>query len=998
MTVSAAERRILESLPHLVWTTLPDGRSDYFSTRWLEYTGMDVSGNATAWTLVHPDDTARCAATWNASFASGAPYEIEYRLRRKDGVYRWHLGLAHAVRADDGTIAQWIGTSTDIEDQKSAEERERFLAATSLLFGASLDYTATLTGIVTAAVPHMAELCVIDLIEEDASADTHQELTLAALVHVDPEKTELAKEYRRRFPATLNDPTGPAAAIRTRQPQLHAEVSELSRANPERKALIDEIGVTSTLIAPLIIRGKAIGTMAFARGPSRRPFEPADVDVAMDVARRAAISIDNARLYQKALDEEARLHIAMDAGGMGSWEWELRGGRLIWSPSLERIHGIPVGSFGGAFEDYERGIHPDDRARVVVQIQAALARHEELRISYRILRPDGAVRSIEASGRLVLDGRGEPWRVLGVCIDVTDRKAAEDLREREGAKRDFIAEAAAALSSSLDYRTTLAAVVRLAVPRLADWCSVNVVSDDAAPDHVAVAHVDPAKVAMAEELVKRYPPNPAATSGLPNVLRTGRSELYSEITQAMLEAGAVDAEHLRILRELRLESAMVVPLVARGRVLGAMTFVFAQSGRRFTKDDLAFAEDVARRAATAMDNARLYASERKARRHADEANRAKDEFLATVSHELRTPLNAMLGWTRMLRTGDLSRDKHERALEVIERNTLSQAQLVEDLLDIARINSGKLRLHVQSVAVLKVIEQAVDSLRLAMDAKSIHLEMKLDPHVGEIFGDTTRLQQVVWNLLSNAIKFTPKGGRIEIVLERDESNVVLAVIDDGRGISPAFLPHVFERFRQAEGGITRAHGGLGLGLAISRHLVELHGGTIDVQSDGEGKGSTFRAVFPISHQHEREEITGRTRATDATFQPSKVLEGLRILVVDDEADTRDLLVLILEGSGAIVTSAHSLASALEAFARQRPDVLLSDIAMPDGDGYELIESIRKLPPERGGSVPAAAVTAYARAEDRRRALNAGFLMHVPKPVEPGELVAVVANLARFSRL
>ncbi|MEO6418842.1 MAG: ATP-binding protein, partial [Polyangiaceae bacterium] len=809
-------------------------------------------------------------------------------------------------------------------------------------------------------------------------------------------KIEVVRRYRDRYPANLDDASVLAHAIRAGEPQLH--MNSVPPSNPEQAALFGEIGIASSIIIPLVIRGRVIGTMSLARGPSARPFTQADLEVSIEVGRRAAISIDNARLYQKALDEEARLRVAMDAGGMGSWEWDIVGERVSWSPSLEKIHGIPAGSFGGTFEDYQRDMHPDDRARVLPTIQQTLAERKEHRVSYRIIRPDGEVRWIEAWGKFVLDEAGVPVRLLGVCMDITERKVAEEKRQREDAKRDFIAEATAALSSSLDYRTTLTAVARLAVPTLADWCSVHVVGDDeTSVRQVAVTHVDPAKVAMAESLGKRYPPDPNAITGVPNVLRTGRSELYTEIPQSLLAAGAVDAEHLRLILELRLESAMVVPLVARGRTLGAMTFIFADSGRRYTTEDLAFAEDLARRAGTAMDNARLYDSEQKARRHADEANRAKDEFLATVSHELRTPLNAMLGWTRMLRTGDLPRDKHDRALEVIERNTLSQAQLVEDLLDIARIVSGKLRLNVQSVPVVNAVEQAVDSLRLAVDAKSIHLEMKLDADAGEITGDPTRLQQIVWNLLSNAIKFTPKEGRIQILLERGESSVTLEVTDDGKGISPAFLPYVFDRFRQADGGITRTHGGLGLGLAISRHLVELHGGTMEVSSPGEGKGATFKAVFPISQRHARDGVPVRQRTSDTEVAPSPALKGLRVLVVDDEADTRDLLVAILERGGAVVTTASSLATALAAIDREIPDVLLSDVAMPDGDGYQLIEAVRKLPPERGGSIPAAALTAYARAEDRRRALNAGYLMHVPKPVEPAEVVSVVANLARFIR-
>ncbi len=391
-----------------------------------------------------------------------------------------------------------------------------------------------------------------------------------------------------------------------------------------------------------------------------------------------------------------------------------------------------------------------------------------------------------------------------------------------------------------------------------------------------------------------------------------------------------------------------------------------------------------------QERSRLLVLEQEARHQAEEANRLKDEFLATLSHELRTPLNAILGWSQVLRSGKLDAATAERALETIERNARSQAQLIADLLDISRIITGKLRLDFKPVELPRVIEAALDSARPAAGAKGIHLDVSLDPLMSPMLGDADRLQQIVWNLLSNAIKFTPQGGRVGVRLTEAGSNAVIQVADTGVGIRADFLPHVFDRFRQAEGSHTRSHGGLGLGLSIVRHLTELHGGTVEVESDGEGKGAAFTVKLPLAVELSGEVPIELRPAVPGVWSAPDLLKDLRILVVEDEKDTRDLLVMTLEGCGAEVTSTVSVPEALAAFDRRTPDVIVSDIGLPGEDGYSLIRKVRA---RNGGRVPAAAVTAYAGAEDRRRALESGFQTHLAKPVDPSELVATVARLA-----
>ncbi len=403
--------------------------------------------------------------------------------------------------------------------------------------------------------------------------------------------------------------------------------------------------------------------------------------------------------------------------------------------------------------------------------------------------------------------------------------------------------------------------------------------------------------------------------------------------------------------------------------------------------------DVTARQQAEVEREQLLQAEQAARAKAEAANRVKDEFLATLSHELRTPLNSMLGWVQLLRTRRLNPATSARALETIERNARSQAQLIEDLLDISRVIRGKFQLNLSPCELVPVIEAAIDTVRPAAQSKAITLELVFPSPIGAVMGDPDRLQQVVWNLLANAIKFTPKGGQVEVRLEEVGTWVQIQVIDTGKGISAEFLPYVFERFLQADSTTTRSYGGLGLGLGIVRYLVELHGGTVQADSPGEGQGATFTVSLPLAGRDELKLETPLVRSQSQTV-PFLALDGLRVLVVDDEADTLELLSTVFEQCGAKVTAVASVSEAIAALDQAQIDVLVSDIGMPGEDGYSLIQKVRALSPAQGGKIPAVALTAYARAEDCRRAMAAGFQLHVAKPVNPDELVASVARLTR----
>ena len=615
-------------------------------------------------------------------------------------------------------------------------------------------------------------------------------------------------------------------------------------------------------------------------------------------------------------------------------------------------------------------IHPDDLARVSEQWADAVVQRRRFEAEFRVRKASGGWATVASRGIPLLrdDGHIREW--VGTTIDVTTRH-----REEEALR--ILSGGAAALSNTLDYKATLRAVGEMAIPTFADVCIVDLMDESGVLHRVLVSgHIEEEVL----EAFRRMPPRTDPDSPVMEALRTRRSVLRERLPAAVKLEMAGDSERLSLFDRLSPTSLVCAPLSARGRTLGVISFLTVRSGRRFERLDLGLVEELARRAALAMDNAELY-------QRAEEASRAKDEFLATVSHELRTPLASILGWARLLRRGGLAPEKQGRALETLERNARAQTRLVEDLLDVSRIVSGKTRLNVETSELGRIVEAAVDSIRPGADGRGVQLQVSIEPCT--LSGDPERLHQILWNLLSNAVKFTPRGGRVTVSLARREGTATLTVSDTGQGIRPDFLPHVFERFRQADATATRAHGGLGLGLAIVRHLVELHGGTVSASSAGEGQGATFTVQLPLA-------ATARLERplVDAAVAPRVSLSGLRLLVVDDEPDTREMVASMLEAHGAEVVALADAEEALRWLAVNRAHLLVSDVAMPRMDGCALIREIRRTGPGSSRAIPAVALTAFARPEDRRRALDAGFQDYLTKPVEPEVLVARVAALAR----
>jgi signal transduction histidine kinase len=575
------------------------------------------------------------------------------------------------------------------------------------------------------------------------------------------------------------------------------------------------------------------------------------------------------------------------------------------------------------------------------------------------------------------------------------QRALREAKEREERSRietslRLLSNASLVLSS-LDYSTTMTRVAQLAVPHFADICLVDIRSENGTIERVAVAVHDEGRSEAAQKLLE-YAPRTESLHPAQIVLQEGKSQLISDIPANFLESSAHDARHLETIRQLDIQSVMVVPLRADGHILGAMTFISTSAERRYELLDVALAEDLALRCAQAVENARLH-------RKTVDALRARDEFLAVLSHELRSPLTSILGWVQILQEDDLQKETLAQGLTVIERNTRVQVQLIQELLEVSRIITGRLRLEMAPVQVSDIINNVVDLMAPTAQAKGVLVDFVNEANGSLVLGDEPRLQQVFWNLASNALKFTPKAGHVEITLSRSDDFVSVRVKDSGEGISSEFLPYVFDRFRQANSSSTRQHGGLGLGLAIVRHLTEMHGGSVTAESEGEGRGAAFTVRLPlraalVDSSETNEAQQARSGEENAHALHLSSLEGVQVLIVEDGDDARAVLEAILQRAGAQVKSASSVSGAMSALEGYQPDVIVSDIGMPDEDGYALMQRLKEWELKSKIRLPAVALTAYASEQDRLRALSAGFRAHLPKPVEPSLLIATIATVIR----
>jgi len=914
-------RQLADTAPTLIWMAGTDRLCNYFNQSWLNFTGRTLEqemGNGWA-EGVHPDDMQHCLTTYTTAFDARQPFEMEYRLRRYDGEYRWIFDSGVPRFTPDGEFLGFIGSCFDIHDRKQIE--------------AMLQQREAELRLVTNAVP-----ALISFVDADQCYRFNN------------------RGYEEWFGRPASENYG-----RHLRDVLGDTAYEEIRPYVERVLTGEQVNFESWLPYKQGV-GRFVDVTYVPRFSNQGAVE-GFVALVNDISDRKQAEIDLRR-------SEQRYRTLTEATAQIIWDTQDPAGQfttqqLGWSRFT-----------GQTFDEYKGwgwldAVHPDDRATTKEIWTSTLSRQTPCEMEHRLRRHDGVYRYMSMRAVPVFEENGTVREWIGVHTDVSDRKQTEaDLRQSEERYR-YLAESI----PQLVWTSTAEGRLLDVNQRWSTYTGLTLEQAQAG-GWEAVVHPDDVPILSQNWLL-------AQQSG---------TDYHAE--GRMRGVDGVYRWHLHQAVPLTNEAGQII------KWFGTATDIEEQKQLEQQRD-------------------RVLHQEQAARAEAEKANRIKDEFLAVLSHELRSPLNPILGWSRLLQTGKLNAEKSQQALATIERNAQLQAELIEDLLGVSRILQGKLSLAVSPVNLSATIQTAIETVRLAADARGIQIATKLDPTVGMVLGDATRLQQVVWNLLSNGVKFTPTGGRVEVQLEQIELGGIdqsqsrqmpdsrspslhavatssvyssacryaqITVSDTGKGIAPDFLPYVFDYFRQEDGATTRKFGGLGLGLAIVRHLVELHGGTIKVDSPGENLGATFTVQLPLMPTQQ---------PTDLTHPVSGLppdLQDIQILVVDDDDDTRELVVFLLEQAGARVLSAASAKVGFQTMTQSRFDVLISDIGMPEMDGYMFMRKVRSLPSELGGQIPAIALTAYAGEIDYQQALAAGFQQHIPKPVKPDALVRAIVQL------
>lgn len=667
---------------------------------------------------------------------------------------------------------------------------------------------------------------------------------------------------------------------------------------------------------------------------------------------------------------EARLRLALEAGHMGVFDRNLRTNEVQWSDNMEAIYGLPPGGFAGNFEAFQQLIHPDDRPKVTEAIQRAIDERSKYELEFRCVWPDGSIHWLTSKAMIYTAPDGQAARVVGVCLDITERKQAEQTAR-------FLADVSVTLSTTVDYDTTFRQLAKLSVPFFADWCIVDVVDNDGTLQRAAIVHNDPEKLQLGLSIKQKFVLRDDAPHSPANALRTGRSVLISDITDDIIATFTQDDEHLRLMRQLHLKSYIGVPVIARGRPLGVISFLTADSQRRYDAEDLALAEDLAHRTAIALDNAHLYQELR-------EADRLKDEFLAMLAHELRNPLAPIRNSLFIMRAPNVAPELTQQVLAIAERQVQHMARLLDDLLDVSRISRGRIELRKEPVDIARVVQLAMDAVQPLVNESQHEVTVSLPSEPVKIFADPTRLEQILTNLLNNACKYTEPRGHIWLEVERQGNELVIRVRDTGIGISSEMLPRIFDLFVQASRQLERSHGGVGIGLTLVRRLIELHGGTIDARSPGLGKGSEFIVRLPLVAPSV---IMPAQSPEVHPKEQSAFAKPHRILVVDDNPDAANSLAMLLRMSGYEVTTAFDGPTAIDLAKQLKPTLIFLDIGMPDMDGYEVARQLRQDP--NLGNVRLVALTGWGQIQDRERTAAAGIDQHLVKPIEPAMLQQVL---------
>lgn len=847
---------------------------------------------------LHPDDRDRVLAAVDHAITTGEDYDFEFRVVYPNGTIRWALTQGKVFYDLDRQPIRMAGIDVDITERKRSEAA---LQDSEERFRTSVENMLDSFGIYLAVRNEQGQ--IVDF------------------------RTEYLNEA-----ACLNNQM-------TREQQLGQGLCELLPGH-RGSGLFDEycqvVETGQSLVKDSLVYEDEYGQQHLIRAFDIRVAKFGDGFVATwrDITER--------KHTEEALREnEQLLRLALAGAHAGSWDWEIQTDKIFWSPENFDLYGLDLAKGSPQYKDWYNALHPDDRERTNTEVASVVEeRLPEFRSEFRIIHPQRGICWLLALGRLTLNEQGEPIRLSGINLDITDRKQVEEsLRQSEER-----------------YRTLFESMED-------GFCVIEMLfNENNMPIDYRFLEINPAFEQQ---------------TGLEQAVGKTARQLVPTLEDYWFETyGRVALTGEPVRFENSSEEL--------NRWFDVYAFRIGQPKSR--KVAILF-KDISDRKLAEEEREKLLANEQSARAEAERANRIKDEFLAVLSHELRSPLNPILGWTKLLQTRRFDETKTAEALATIERNAKLQTQLIDDLLDVAKILRGKLSMDSAPINLTFVIESAIDTVRTAAVSKSILLHPVL-LNIGQVSGDSTRLQQIVWNLLSNAIKFTPKGGQVEIRLERVDDQAQIIVSDTGKGINREFLPYIFESFRQEDVSTTRKYGGLGLGLAIVRHLVEAHGGTISADSPGEGQGATFTVRLPLLN------LEPEPTQSHELLEQEPDLTGIRVLTVDDDRDARELLTVLLTEYGAEVVTVSSAAEVFKALESFQPDILVSDIGMPELDGYTLLQKLRSLPPEKGGQLPAIALTAYAGEVDQQRALTVGFGRHITKPIEPNQLAQAVATLVR----
>jgi PAS domain S-box-containing protein len=866
------------------------------------------------------------------------------------------------------------------------------LAAEAPTFSESVDNA------IRAALPELGDFGFLEFREGER-------ICCAAQAHDDP---PLQCELRKIAALREQDGSTTFFVLRGGAPDLQVNANDAGwDTEPTVSQDVHRYGFPfrSLITVPMRYRGDLIGAITLFMGRSGRTHTPQHLECAEELATIAAPFVVNSRLIEQHLKarealqrSEEFLRTATEAGELGLWEWDIPGDLITCSKRLLELHGLPADRPAGQSKDFIALIHPDDIDEVNARREAAFAGTGDYIVEFRPLRPDGRVCWLCARAQVFRDSAGRPVRMVGATIDVTRRmemlERERSLRaEAESARQrlELLAAASLRLSDSLGSETTLSAIADVVVPRLADGCFIDLLGAEAESDRIFVRHAESARTGLGRAAAQLLRSSPDKVGSLAWCAATGRSFRWSA-SSANEFSDVDDPVMFAISETVGMLAYCVVPLVARGRRIGAVAMVQAESGRGFSDDDASLIEVLAQRAAVALDNSRLFAEAEEARLHAEQArkvaedaSRAKDEFLAMLGHELRNPLAPIVTSLRLMELRGDAAFRVERS--VIERQVSNLSRLVDDLLDVARITRGDVRLRRRRVSLRDVLHRAIETVTPLLENRGHRLELDLPDDSGDrdeliVDADEDRLVQVFANLMSNAARYTPEGGQISLLADAEGEDCRIVVVDNGQGISPAMLPRIFELFFQGAQGPDRAHGGLGIGLALVKNLVGLHGGEVEAYSEGLGRGSKFVVKLPLSTLEPPLNPAACTNVPIST--PSR---RWRILLVDDNRDALESMAAVLELNGHAVRTASDPVSAMAIAADFDAEVAILDIGLPVIDGYELGARLRAA----GSACRLFALTGYGLVEDRERSRASGFEQHFVKPIDPLALLGVLGR-------